>query len=156
MLRDSSTDAEEGVGGDGGRSCAVDDRGNTSGFEDDDHGRSIFSLTESSAAETQRSERKLNKKVYYFVWHSRLRSEPEKDSVFLASAWISISPPKDSSRRRILRISNKEVENDVSWTFLKKSSHLLFPFRLGDPLIIDVASGGVLHRPSQKVGSWRR
>ena len=74
-------------------------------------GSSTCSLTESNAADTQRSE-KYNKfrtkENCYRDWEIlRFRSEPEKLSVLAASVSILTSAARLSSRSKILKIANR-------------------------------------------------
>jgi hypothetical protein len=77
----------------------------------DFQGSSTCSLTESKAADTQRSEIKRIKdgKSYRNQMVLRLRSEPEKLSVLAASTSTVTSAARLSSRSRILRISGKHI-----------------------------------------------
>lgn len=74
-------------------------------------GSSTCSLTESNAADTQRSEIKRikDRKSYRIQMVLRLRSEPEKLSVLAASTSTVTSAARLSSRSRILRISGKHI-----------------------------------------------
>lgn len=74
-------------------------------------GSSTCSLTESNAADTQRSEKsnRFRTKMNFYRDRGilRLRSEPEKLSVFAASASIETSAARFSSRNKILKISSR-------------------------------------------------
>ena len=75
-------------------------------------GSSTCSLTESNAADTQRSKKVYNnfrtKKNRFQDWESlRLRSEPEKLSVLAASVSTVTSSARLSSRSKILKISDR-------------------------------------------------
>jgi len=122
------------------------------------HGRFTPSFTAASAAETHRSTEEM---LSLMCRHKksediRLRSEPEKLSVRLASDARSISGERVSSRNRIL--SMPKIQPTQGKTLGKKVviTHPPSPSHPVDQPTASSVTSLALHHPNQMAGSSRR